>query len=116
MHKCTESFSDWLNLNGSVRDWEEGLSVVKQSVDAPIYFVDMKEDLTGARFLGHSLLEMADIPAEVYPSLRQPERQNESLTPEELEFMRAINGLDLSFEVTHKIAAILQEQRRLHRN
>jgi hypothetical protein len=60
--------------------------------------------------LGRALLEEAGYDDEAIAALPVPARQNESLSPAQLDLMREINALDLPFSVTGRIADAVERR------
>lgn len=112
-HKFPGSYDDWMKVQGTCRDIDDGRRLLEDKLRSPVVFMAMETDLSEGRFLGLSLLEMAGVPSKVTAALRQPAPRNASLGGAELEFMREINGLDLPFSITHRIVTVVQNRKDL---
>nr|WP_162623793.1 hypothetical protein [Paracoccus saliphilus] len=116
VHKFTGEYSEWLSINGICRNWDEGHAAIEATLQQPIIFYPMEEDLSEDRFLGQKLLETVGINSKTMHIVEKPILKNASLNDVELEFMREINKLDLPFSITHKIRKAVQKRPDLFAN
>ena len=89
--------------------------MLEAALAAPVRFVPMEDDLAEGRFLGRSILELIGLPEEVLDRIPPPTRQNPSLDPVQLEFIREFNALDLPYGVTGRIVDVVRRRRDLLR-
>lgn len=91
----TRSWEEWQAAIPFECDWDVHTARIGAVAKAPVEFRDMLADRAEGMALGGRVLELLAIPREVIDGLALPKRQNESLGPGALEFMRRMNGLEI---------------------
>jgi hypothetical protein len=114
-HRFSDTFEEWLESRRSIRDWDEGYKVLCDNLKSTVTFIRMEDELNKNVFLGTSLLEAARLTPSLIAEFKPCPPQNTSLAPVQLEFMRKINELGMSYRLTHKVADVVAANQGLFR-
>lgn len=98
----TRSWDEWLAAVPFEKDWQAHEASIRAAARAPVEFRDMLEDGREGLPMGGRILALAGMERAAIDGLARPPRQNESLNPGALEFMRNLNGLEIP-RLSHKM-------------
>jgi hypothetical protein len=106
--RVTASFDTWAADAPFTVDWPRWQRDLQTTVEAPVTFVAMEDEIGPDRLLGATLLRLAGVTDETIAGIVPPPVQNTSLSPRAIALMRLVNRLPIRDRLLLKVSEAVE--------